>query len=236
MHSVRSRRSSSARAASTSNERYPDAATMRAALADVGDALPPPPPLVLAGMFDGADPHPTRTQAPTATARLFDQDAAVAMAEIEPCAEGEPAAGAVRRRCGLARDGRRSRRWRWRRCAVRASRCPGLVGLTRCGGAKRPPTPRGSTPKWSRPSTHPTPKAPSSRSRLPAASSRAATLSTSPSLPVPRPSPSRVSSANRWPMPKPRCGLRASRSRRARGVPRRRRGRDRVRGGTRRRH
>ena len=32
------------------NERYPDAATMRAALADVGDALPPPAPLVLAGI------------------------------------------------------------------------------------------------------------------------------------------------------------------------------------------
>lgn len=60
-------------------ERYPDAATLRAALADVADALPPPGPLVLAGMVDGPDPHPTRAQAER-TAVLFDQDAAEAHA------------------------------------------------------------------------------------------------------------------------------------------------------------
>ncbi|MGQ0823932.1 MAG: PASTA domain-containing protein [Actinomycetota bacterium] len=69
------------------SERYPNAATMRAALADVGESLPPPMPLTLAGMVDGADPHPTRAQprdtattAPTdptvlLPAALFDQDA-----------------------------------------------------------------------------------------------------------------------------------------------------------------
>ena len=60
------------------DERYPDAGTMRQALADVGDALPPPGPLVLAGMVDHADPHPTRVAAP-ASPPLFDQDAAEPM-------------------------------------------------------------------------------------------------------------------------------------------------------------
>ena len=40
------------------DDRYPDAGTMRQALADVGDALPPPGPLVLAGMVD----QPIRTR------------------------------------------------------------------------------------------------------------------------------------------------------------------------------
>lgn len=57
-------------------DRYPDAGTMRQALADVGDALPPPGALVLAGMLDQADPHPTRVAAPVSSASpLFDQDA-----------------------------------------------------------------------------------------------------------------------------------------------------------------
>ncbi|HEX5614185.1 MAG TPA: PASTA domain-containing protein [Acidimicrobiia bacterium] len=57
------------------SERYPDAATMRAALAAVVDALPRPAPLVLAGAEDSHDPHPTRTHVEP-TAELFDQDAA----------------------------------------------------------------------------------------------------------------------------------------------------------------
>lgn len=60
------------------DDRYPDAATMRHALADVGDTLPPPGALVLAGMVDQADPHPTRVAAP-ASPRLFDQDATEVM-------------------------------------------------------------------------------------------------------------------------------------------------------------
>src|SRR4051794_19135355 len=56
------------------DERYPDAGTMRQALAAVADALPPPGPLVLAGMADPAHPHPTRVAAP-ASPPLFDQDA-----------------------------------------------------------------------------------------------------------------------------------------------------------------
>src|SRR5689334_11821184 len=62
------------------DDRYPDAGTMRQALADVGETLPPPGPLVLAGMVDHADPHPTRVAAP-ASASLFDQDAADGGAE-----------------------------------------------------------------------------------------------------------------------------------------------------------
>jgi beta-lactam-binding protein with PASTA domain/tRNA A-37 threonylcarbamoyl transferase component Bud32 len=57
------------------DERYPNAGTMRAALADAADELPPPGPLTLAGMVDRADPHPTRA-APAGRSRLFDQDAA----------------------------------------------------------------------------------------------------------------------------------------------------------------
>jgi serine/threonine-protein kinase len=57
-------------------DRYPDAATMRQAISDAADALPPPGPLTLAGMVDRADPHPT-TAAPVRAAPLFDQDAAV---------------------------------------------------------------------------------------------------------------------------------------------------------------
>src|SRR3954453_9976488 len=41
-------------------QRYPDAGTMRQALADAGESLPPPAPLILVGMIDSADPHPTR--------------------------------------------------------------------------------------------------------------------------------------------------------------------------------
>ena len=41
------------------DERYPNAATMRSALSDAADAMPPPGPLLLAGMVDRIDPHPT---------------------------------------------------------------------------------------------------------------------------------------------------------------------------------
>ena len=59
------------------SDRYPDAATMRAALSDACEALPPPAPLVLAGAADREDRHPTRAQAVPPT-KLFDQDADVA--------------------------------------------------------------------------------------------------------------------------------------------------------------
>lgn len=61
-------------------DRYPDAGTMRQALADAGDTLPPPGALVLAGMVDQTDPHPTRVAAVAAEpSALFDQDAAEVM-------------------------------------------------------------------------------------------------------------------------------------------------------------
>ncbi len=56
------------------NDRYPDAATMRQAISDAADTLPPPGPLLLAGMVDKADPHPTRA-VPERAAPFFDQDA-----------------------------------------------------------------------------------------------------------------------------------------------------------------
>jgi serine/threonine-protein kinase len=55
-------------------DRYPDAATMRAALADAARALPPPQPLPLAGLggeLDGGEP----TQIGRRADALFDQDA-----------------------------------------------------------------------------------------------------------------------------------------------------------------
>src|SRR5262249_47052251 len=60
-------------------DRYPDASTMRAAIADAGDALPPPGPLHLAGMSDRVDPHPTRAVPPAAVA-----SAAAAAANAAP--------------------------------------------------------------------------------------------------------------------------------------------------------
>jgi serine/threonine-protein kinase len=57
-------------------ERYPDAATMRAALADAARALPPPQPLALAGLRGEIDGGPP-TQIGRST-NLFDQDAPVA--------------------------------------------------------------------------------------------------------------------------------------------------------------
>jgi beta-lactam-binding protein with PASTA domain len=68
-------------------DRYPDAGTMRQALADVAETLAPPGPLVLAGMVDQHDPHPTRVAAP-AKPPLFDQDAA---SMPQPSTRGETA-------------------------------------------------------------------------------------------------------------------------------------------------
>jgi eukaryotic-like serine/threonine-protein kinase len=55
-------------------DRYPDAATLRQAISDAAEMLPPPGPLELAGMVDHADPHPTRA-VPSSNAAFFDQDA-----------------------------------------------------------------------------------------------------------------------------------------------------------------
>ncbi|HET9728934.1 MAG TPA: PASTA domain-containing protein, partial [Acidimicrobiia bacterium] len=70
----------------TPANRYPDAATMRQALTDVGESLPPPAPLTLAGMTDHADPHPTRA-VPARGAPLFDQDAIEIVPGDEPQAK-----------------------------------------------------------------------------------------------------------------------------------------------------
>jgi serine/threonine-protein kinase len=67
-------------------ERYPDAATMRAALADAARALSPPQPLPLAGLggeIDGGEP----TQIGRGSSNLFDQDAPPT---ATPTSGGEP--------------------------------------------------------------------------------------------------------------------------------------------------
>jgi len=90
-------------------DRYPDAGTMRQALADVGDALPPPGPLVLAGMVDQHDPHPTRVAAP-AKPPLFDQDAASMPAPSAPSAlekSRSPRPGATEQTPGQRTPGQR---------------------------------------------------------------------------------------------------------------------------------
>src|SRR5215210_2417265 len=73
-------------------DRYPDAATMRAALADAARALPPPQPLPLAGLGGEIDGGP-----PTQIGRssnLFDQDAPLA----PPVVVDEPLRPAAARR------------------------------------------------------------------------------------------------------------------------------------------
>jgi serine/threonine-protein kinase len=71
------------------NDRYPDAGTMRQAIADAADALPPPGPLLLAGMIDRADPHPTRA-VPDRGAPLFDQDAIEIVRPPDATTEARP--------------------------------------------------------------------------------------------------------------------------------------------------
>ncbi len=71
-------------------DRYPDAATMRQAIEDVANALPPPAPLPLAGMSDRVDPNPTRA-VPTRTTALFDQDTADILVEPAPAVAVSPA-------------------------------------------------------------------------------------------------------------------------------------------------
>ncbi len=115
---------------------------MRQAISDAADSLPPPGPLLLAGMVDRADPHPTRAVTDRA-APLFDQDA-VEVVPDRVAAQGEErrraaaptharraAAGAVDRRGRVdprlsASPPPRSRRW----AASKAISIPGLRGLT----------------------------------------------------------------------------------------------------------
>jgi eukaryotic-like serine/threonine-protein kinase len=82
--------------------RYPDAATMEAALADVVEALPRPEPLVLPGVADASDPHPTQAVNET-TAALFDQDSAAEAIAVEFPPDFPPigATRTVRGRMGL---------------------------------------------------------------------------------------------------------------------------------------
>ena len=57
------------------DERYPDAGTMRQALADVGDALPPPGPLRARGHGRPRRSRTRRVSPRPAPPPLFDQDA-----------------------------------------------------------------------------------------------------------------------------------------------------------------
>jgi serine/threonine-protein kinase len=57
------------------DERYPTADAMRGAIAEVSERLPPPGPLVLAGLGAmGEDPHPTQVVRAVRELSLFDQD------------------------------------------------------------------------------------------------------------------------------------------------------------------
>jgi eukaryotic-like serine/threonine-protein kinase len=80
------------------DERYPDASTMGAALADAARALPPPTPLALAGLggeINLADP--TRIGGSRA---LFDQDAPRDPPPVDPITRGERRAPGARRMVG----------------------------------------------------------------------------------------------------------------------------------------
>ena len=118
-------------------DRYPDAGTMRQALADVGDSLPPPGALVLAGMSDRADPHPTRVAA-AVPSPLFDQDATEIMVappvKLPIGQQGQRRLGPVGRGDRPARNGRprrvglRSREWRRHGHDARAGRPHAGIG------------------------------------------------------------------------------------------------------------
>jgi serine/threonine-protein kinase len=57
------------------DQRYPTADAMRVAIVDASDRLPPPGPLVLAGLGAmGEDPHPTQVVRSVRELSLFDQD------------------------------------------------------------------------------------------------------------------------------------------------------------------
>jgi len=57
------------------DDRYPTADAMRAAIDEVAEQMPPPGPLVLAGLGAvGEDPHPTQVVRPVRELSLFDQD------------------------------------------------------------------------------------------------------------------------------------------------------------------
>ena len=131
------RRRSTAPAALDPDDRYPDAGTMRQALADVGESLPPPGPLLLAGMVDHADPHPTRVAAP-AGAAVVRPGRGRSAARAERRVAGAPSR---RRRSARAASGRpvsgawcrsSSRSCCWRPSRSRPRRSPGSAARPRC--------------------------------------------------------------------------------------------------------
>jgi serine/threonine-protein kinase len=120
------------------DDRYPDAGTMRQALADVGDTLPPPGPLVLAGMVDHTDPHPTRVALPTAPP-LFDQDAAD---RPEQPTAPTPAVKAARATAGASKPTGRRRLVPWVVAVViLVAVALAAVAFAQMGGASANPTP-----------------------------------------------------------------------------------------------
>ena len=81
---------STAPGGSNPDERYPDAGTMRQALADVVDALPPPEPARARGHGRPRRPAPDRASPAPASPPLFDQDAADAAAARVRSTDAEP--------------------------------------------------------------------------------------------------------------------------------------------------
>ena len=67
------------------DDRYLKADDMRAAIAQAVEVLPPPGPLLLAGLGDvGDDPHPTQVVRPQTAPPLFDQDQATGASATRP--------------------------------------------------------------------------------------------------------------------------------------------------------
>ena len=91
-----------------SDDRYPDAATLRGAFTDAAVRLPPPEPLVLTGLAPTVDPDPTRAAVPVA--RLFDQDAAEPPPPDRPPVAPSPAGGGPGRGTVPKRHTRRDRK------------------------------------------------------------------------------------------------------------------------------
>ena len=67
------------------NGRYATADEMRTAITEAAETLPPPGPLVLAGLGEvGEDPHPTQVVRPQVASPLFDQDQAATASSPRP--------------------------------------------------------------------------------------------------------------------------------------------------------
>ena len=116
------------------SERYPDAATMRAALADAARALPPPQPLPLAGLggeIDGGPPTQIgRSSQPVRPGRA--RRTAGRRRRADPAGQDPPPARAGRGPLGQLRGDRRPSCWRSSAAGSRSPPCPRTAARSRC--------------------------------------------------------------------------------------------------------